>query len=192
MKTALLKSYRKIANRSRYFKYLEYDGHISTPEGFLVNVSIDEYEKGRLEFLTNEERVLGELTLFRYRELKMQPLKEWSVYVAQTANIIWSGCNLLSKLLMITPVVFFWWILASATFGIVDLSELLHKGTITNVFLTSINLSALTLLISYFITRGKNFGRRNLFRERFRKIIETNIKGIKDLHEYKMRWKDAE
>jgi hypothetical protein len=162
---------------------------ITTMGGYILNVTIEEYEKGKLIFISETGRhKLGELCAREYRQLKKTPFFEPLTYLMQILNSALVCICLMAKSLLLTPLIYLWFFLFLTG------NNLLGWDTVETKDIFSLNvlyISVFSMLISNLhegIFKRKLPGFKNFFQIRFRQMLDEKIPPLKYAEGYRIRW----
>lgn len=162
---------------------------ITTMGGYILNITIEEYEKGKLIFLSDTGRSkLGELCAWEYRQLKKTPFFEPFTYLMQFLNSALVCLYLMAKSLILTPLIYLWLILFFTG------NNLLGWDTVETKEIFSLNvlyISVFSMLISNLhegVFKRKLPGFKNFFQIRFRQRLDEKIPPLKHAKGYRIRW----
>lgn len=159
-----------------------------TKEDVLVSVSTDEYEKGDFVLSSIHGRKLGKIKVTDYRRLKKKPYKEPLTYLAQLTNCFWVGWNVIGKILFLSPIVYFWFLIAALAYGGIGLRGASIIDLYSPALLTvSVFLTGLPICISAMF-RSKYHGYTDLFEKRFHHLLEQEVPVLKDVDKYNLNW----
>lgn len=159
-----------------------------TEEGILVDVPADQYENGFLIFSSIEGRKIGKLKVTNYRELKKKPYQEPLNYLFQSANCLRITWNLFAKIFLRSPIVYFWLLIVVAAYGAVDFKTLSLEALYSPPLL---QISIMIVAIPFFfraVVQRYLPGYRNIFKERFHRLLDQNIPGLREVDKYKLSW----
>lgn len=162
-----------------------------TKENILTTAASDEYERGEFKFISIGGQEIGRIKVAEYRKLEKQPFKEPITYLQQLFNYLWVFLNAISKIVMLVPIMYFWFLLAVAIYGGVDLKSL----TVADLYSPAIlQFSFIVVIISVLfsgLVYHKLAGYTDIFKRRFHRLLDQEIPTLKDYDKYKLEWVKA-
>jgi hypothetical protein len=160
-----------------------------TNENILTTATKEEYEGGEFKLISYGGQEIGIIKVAEYRKLKKQPFKEPLTYLVQLFNYLWVFFNMMSKITMLVPICYFWFLVAGAIYGGVDLKSLTAADFYSPVlFQFSFLTVSMPVILSGLIFRKNVAGYIDIFKKRFHQLLIQEIPALNDYEKFKLEW----